>query len=175
MRYLVLKDRRVIDLEEKDISSWEYIDEETAKSEEWGLDEAFYNVYYFFEDKGEYSEQDGKGGRSMDTFYASQILATCDTIQQVIEYQGVTITSKEYERLKKDSEQLIKLREILKDREELIDKLFRPYAIAHIPEDIMNQIVEGKFIDNEIRIYDCYENPDAIQIINRMIVKRSER
>ena len=101
MRYLILKNRKVIDLEDKGISSWEYIDEKRAKSDEFDWEEAFYMIYYFDENKGDHLEQDGKGGRSMDNYDESFVLATCDTPEELLNYETVSITRAEYERLKK--------------------------------------------------------------------------
>ena len=74
MRYLITtKKNKIIDLEDKSVSSYEYVDKKTAEKE-WGEEEAFYNVYYYDSDKGEHIERDGKGGSSMDCFRESEIV-----------------------------------------------------------------------------------------------------
>ena len=79
-RYLMNKNGKVFDLKSPQVSSVVYLDEKTAKSDEWGLDEATYMVYYYSEAIGEFLEYDNKGGHSMDGIDESDILKHSDTL-----------------------------------------------------------------------------------------------
>ena len=143
MRYLILKDRKVIDLEDKGVSSWEFIDEKTAQSDEWGCDEAFYIVYYFDENKGAHLEQDDKGGHSMDNFNASEILATCDTPEELLNYETVSIPKVEYERLK----------EIEKDdaiKTVFVDRFLDAAVESKVGPVVWEKIKNGKWSDIKV-------------------------
>ena len=76
------KDGRIIDLNSKLVSSYEIIDDNTAK-EEYGEDNGFICVYYFDEDIGEHIEYDNKGGRSMDNWYLRDIIKEANTIEEL--------------------------------------------------------------------------------------------
>lgn len=93
MRYILTKDNTLYDLESKKISSVEYIHTE-EQLKEYGLEEPCYSVYYYSEDEGQHLERDGKGGRSMDNFYDSEIVKQAndieDLIDAVIETKGHT-------------------------------------------------------------------------------------
>jgi len=80
--YIRTKDGRVYNLESKEVSSWEYIDNDTAINE-YGVECAFYTIYYFDENKGHYSEYDGKGGRSCIFIEEKDILKQSDTIEKL--------------------------------------------------------------------------------------------
>ena len=81
-RYIRTIDGRIIDLNSKLVSSYEIIDDNTAK-EEYGEDNGFICVYYFDEDIGEHIEYDNKGGRSMDNWYLKDIIKEADTIEEL--------------------------------------------------------------------------------------------
>lgn len=81
-KYIRTKDGKIFDLESKETSSWEYIDNETAINE-YGVEGAFYTIYYFDENKGHYSEYDGKGGHSCIFIEEKDILKQADTIDEL--------------------------------------------------------------------------------------------
>ena len=100
-KYFRTKDGRIIDLNSKLVSSYEIIDDNTAK-EEYGEDNGFICVYYFDEDIGEHIEYDNKGGRSMDNWFLKDIIKEADTIEELSdEFRGVWINYFESE--KKDA------------------------------------------------------------------------
>lgn len=66
-RYIVTTKGKLIDLEDKKISSWSY----TCESAD-----SFYEVYYFDQEEGQYLETDCQGGNSMDSIYACEIYKT---------------------------------------------------------------------------------------------------
>ena len=82
MKYIRTKDGRIYDLESKEVSSWEYINEELANNV-YREKEAFYCIYYYDENKAPYLETDGKGGHSMDSIGESEILKQADTIEKL--------------------------------------------------------------------------------------------
>ncbi|MBR3208816.1 MAG: hypothetical protein IKF82_00965 [Bacilli bacterium] len=82
MKYIRTKDGKIYDLESKKVSSWEYIDNDTAINE-YGVECAFYSIYYFDEYEGHYSEYDGKGGHSCDFIEEKDILKQADTIGEL--------------------------------------------------------------------------------------------
>ena len=82
MRYVITKDLKIYDLESKKISSWEYIDKDTAQKE-YGCEDAVYNVYYYNREEGCYLECDDKGGQSMDSFYVNDILKSGDIVDEL--------------------------------------------------------------------------------------------
>lgn len=82
--YIRTKDGTIYDLESKEVSSWEYIDNDTALNE-YGVEGAFYTIYYFDENKGHYSEYDGKGGHSCVFIEEKDILKQSDTIEELIQ------------------------------------------------------------------------------------------
>ena len=83
-KYIRTKEGKIYDLESKEVSSWEYIDNDTAINE-YGVEGAFYTIYYFNENKGHYSEYDGKGGHSCDFIEEKDILKQADTIEELID------------------------------------------------------------------------------------------
>lgn len=72
VRYLLLKDGRMIDLEAHYVSSWNYVDRKTA-IDVYGCESAFYEVYYR-DGRGEHCERDNQGGDTMDSIYTNEIL-----------------------------------------------------------------------------------------------------
>ena len=84
MKYIRTKDGRVIDLTSKQVSSYEIIDDDTAIAK-YGEDSGFIMVYYYNRDIGAYIEYDGKGGRSMNSWYLKDILKQADTIEEVFD------------------------------------------------------------------------------------------
>ncbi len=83
--YIRTKDGKIYDLENKKVSSWEYIDNDTAINE-YGVEGAFYTIYYFDENEGCYSEYDGKGGHSCDFIEEKDIIKQGDTIEELCDY-----------------------------------------------------------------------------------------
>ena len=81
-KYIRTKDGKVYNLESKEVSSWEYIDNDTAINE-YKVEGAFYSIYYFDEDEGHYSEYDDKGGHSCDFIEEKDILKQDDTIKEL--------------------------------------------------------------------------------------------
>lgn len=142
MRFLLLKNKKVIDLESKQVSSWNYIDK--SKIEEYGIEEPCYEIYYFNRDIGEHIEQDDKGGQSMDSIYESQIQKTFETLEDYCAYQTVTITLEEYN-------ELTKAKEELNSKNEYIRKLLMPFVNAKVPPEIFEKIENGEF-ENEVKI-----------------------
>ena len=84
MKYIRTKDGKVYDLESKEISSWEYIDNDTAINK-YGVEHSFYAIYYFDENKGYYSKYDGKGGHSCIYIEEKDILKQADTIKELVD------------------------------------------------------------------------------------------
>lgn len=82
MKYIVTKDGRIIDLNSKQVSSYEIIDDKTAV-DKYGEISGFICVYYYDEDIGEHIEYDGKGSRSMDNWYLKDIVKQADTIEEL--------------------------------------------------------------------------------------------
>ena len=82
MKCIRTKNGEVYNLESKEVSSWEYIDNDTAINE-YGVEGAFYTIYYFDENKGHYSEHDGKGGHSCVFIDEKDILKQADTIKEL--------------------------------------------------------------------------------------------
>lgn len=82
MKYILMKDGRIIDLTSKQISSYEFVDDKRA-IDEYGTDSGFIMVYYYDEDIGEHIEYDGKGGHSMDNWYLKDIIKQADTIEEL--------------------------------------------------------------------------------------------
>lgn len=72
----------IYDLESKEVSSWEYIDNDTAINE-YGVDGAFYTIYYFDENKGNYSEYDDKGGHSCVFIEEKDILDQSENLEDL--------------------------------------------------------------------------------------------
>ena len=72
MRYILLRNGKVYDLEGKGVSSWEYDKEEKC-----------YNIYYYDLYRGRYLEHDDKGGQSMDAFYDDAIRKFGDIISDL--------------------------------------------------------------------------------------------
>lgn len=136
MRILLLKNKKVIDLENKQVSSWNYID--ASKIEEYGIEEPCYEIYYFNRDIGEHIEQDDKGGQSMDSIYESQIQKAFETLEDYCAYQTVTITLEEYNELTKAKEELA-------SKNEYIRKLLMPFVKAKVPPEIFEKIQNGEF------------------------------
>lgn len=81
-RYIRTNTGVVYDLEGKEISSYEYINKEEARKS-YCVDEPFYMIYFYDEDRGSYRETDGKGGHSMDSVYESEIYGMYDTIEEL--------------------------------------------------------------------------------------------
>lgn len=136
MRILLLKNKKVIDLENKQISSWNYIDK--TRIEDYGIEEPCYEVYYFNHDIGEHIEQDDRGGQSMDSIYESQIQKTFDTLEDFLAYQTVTITLEEYNELTKAKKELT-------SNNEFIRKMLVPFVNAKVPPEIFEKIENGEF------------------------------
>lgn len=151
MRIILLKNKRIIDLESREVSSWSYIDK--SRIEEYGIDEPCYEIYYFNRDIGEHIEQDNKGGQSMDSIYESQIQKTFETLEDYCAYQTVTITLEEYNEFKK-------AKELLQIRDECLRKLMMPFVKAKVPQEIVEKIVNGEFKE-EVRIIEipCFGDP----------------
>lgn len=82
MSYIRTKDGKIFDLENKKVSSWEYIDNDTAINE-YGVEGAFYTIYYFDENEGCYSEYDDKGGHSCDFIDEKNIIVQANTIEKL--------------------------------------------------------------------------------------------
>ena len=96
MSFIRTKDGKIFDLENKKVSSWEYIDNDTAINE-YGVEGAFYTIYYFDENEGHYSECDGKGGHSCDFIDEKDILKQANTIKELcdefhIEYDSLSFS-----------------------------------------------------------------------------------
>lgn len=72
----------IYDLKSKEVSSWEYIDNDTAR-DIYGVDGAFYTIYYFDENKGRYLECDNKGGHSCDFIEEKDIVKQADTKEEL--------------------------------------------------------------------------------------------
>lgn len=85
--YVITKDGAIYDLKSKEVSSWEYIDNDTAINE-YGVECAFYTIYYFDENKGHYSEYDGKGGHSCDFIEEKDILKQSENLEELCD-EGV--------------------------------------------------------------------------------------
>ena len=88
--YIRLKNGTIYNLASPKISSWEYVNEERAKTE-YNEPHAFYYIYYYDPELGAYHETDDKGGNSADSFYESEILITSNVIdsladEYVVEY-----------------------------------------------------------------------------------------
>lgn len=81
-KYIRTKEGKIFDLENKKVSSWEYIDNDTAVNE-YGVEGAFYTIYYFDENEGHYSGYDGKGGHSCDFIEEKDIINQADTIDEL--------------------------------------------------------------------------------------------
>ena len=159
MRYLILKNRKVIDLEDKGISSWEYIDEKRAKSDEFGWEEAFYVIYYFDENKGDHLEQDDKGGRSMDNYDESFVLATCDTPEELLNYETVSITKAEYERLTKVEAEA-------KSAFDFKGRFAEAFARSGLDPEAWYKIAAGDWQDIKVVMYNepFLERPGVVQV-----------
>lgn len=80
--YIRTKDDNIYDLGNKGVSSWEYIDNDTAINK-YGVKGAFYTIYYFDENKGHYSEYDNKGGRSCDFIDEKDILKQSENLKEL--------------------------------------------------------------------------------------------
>ena len=80
--YIRTKDDNIYDLGSKGVSSWEYIDNDTAINK-YGVKGAFYTIYYFDENKGHYSEYDNKGGRSCDFIDEKDILKQSENLEEL--------------------------------------------------------------------------------------------
>ena len=80
--YIRTKDDNIYDLGSKGVSSWEYIDNDTAINK-YGVKGAFYTIYYFDENKGHYSEYDNKGGRSCDFIDEKDILNQSENLEEL--------------------------------------------------------------------------------------------
>jgi len=83
MKYIRTNDGRVIDLTSKPVSSYEIIDDKTAK-EVYGVEKAFIFIYYYDDNIGAHIEHDGKGGCSMDNYYLDEIRQT-DNIEELFD------------------------------------------------------------------------------------------
>ena len=171
MRYLITKKNKIIDLEDKSVSSYEYVDKKTAEKEH-GEEEAFYNVYYYDSGKGKRVEKDGKGGSSVDCFKKSEIVFTCDTIEEVMEYKNVTIPYEEYKKLKQDSEELKQCKETIAKKENLIKRLITPYVEAKVSEYVFEQISNNKFVQNKVVVREHVMYPDCVEVVNSMLVRK---
>lgn len=151
MRILLLKNKKVIDLENKQVSSWNYIDK--TRIEDYGIEEPCYEIYYFNRDIGEHIEQDDKGGQSMDSIYESQIQKTFETLEDYCAYQTVTITLEEYNELTKAKEELA-------SKNEYIRKLLMPFVHAKVPLEIFEKIQKGE-CESEVKMaeFPNYSDP----------------
>lgn len=141
MRILLLKNKKVIDLENKQVSSWKYIDK-------------CYEIYYFNRDIGEHIEQDDKGGQSMDSIYESQIQKTFETLEDYCAYQTVTITLEEYNELTSAKEELTKANEYIR-------KLLMPFVKANVPPEIFKKI-ENSECESEVKIAEFPDYSDPL-------------
>ena len=84
MRYIRTKHGEIFDLESKDVSSVEYFDKESALKE-YNEDNAFYTIYYYSYDKGQYLEIDMKGGKSCDDVYENDIVKQTNNINDLLD------------------------------------------------------------------------------------------
>ena len=76
------KDGKIIDLEAKDVSSYEFVYDKEAR-EEYGEEYGFVCIYYYDKDKGKHIEHDACGGCSMDNFYLKDIVRHSEAIEDL--------------------------------------------------------------------------------------------
>lgn len=83
-QYLRLINGTIIDLKNERISSVNHIKELEAK-EEYFENYAFYEIYYYNEDAGDFIERDNFGGRSMDCIREPEIYSESDRLEDLID------------------------------------------------------------------------------------------
>ena len=116
--YIRTKDD-VYDLKSKEVSSLEYIDNDTAINK-YGVKGAFYTIYYFDENKGHYSEYDNKGGRSCDFIDEKDILKQSENLFELIDEFVVIRDSTKINQLVR-TDDINYLKEMMREDKRIVD------------------------------------------------------